>query len=257
MSKRKRVEEKKETTIHPISLVFNYIDDFVTFCNTSLVCKEWKNILDKHKFWQNINERLGYDEPRPRAKKYKTHHSIFVKNIDRTCYECHRNFYLHNQSVDNIFFKLHILEKYCNNRLNFKVYKHNFTYKNFVEFVKKNIIKLSSPFDTYKRSRIICEECKDIFLKEVEALIEKIKMKKNYYEKEKRFCNFVYKDFVKIIIRNLYNTIDETFLYIERFGGTVKYYNYKEIYYIDYDEIKGNIHIYDTDDADFNNSFLK
>jgi hypothetical protein len=256
MPKRKRIEQ--ELIIHPISIVFNYIDDFKTFYHASLVCKTWKNILDKHKFWQTINKCLGYEEPRPKAKKYKTYYSIFVKNIDRTCHECYKNFYLHDKSVYNILFKLHILERYCNNRLDFKIYKYNYTYKNFVEFVRDNITNLTKPFDNYKKSSIICEDCKDKFLKQVEVLIDKIYKKKNNYEKEdKRLCDFVYKDFFKVIIRNLYNIINELFLFIERFGGVVKDYNYKEIYYIDYDEIKGNIHIYDTDDADFNNSFLE
>jgi hypothetical protein len=257
MPKRKRIEEKQETTIHPISLVFNYIIDFKTFYYASLVCKTWKNVLDKHKFWQNINERLGYEEPKPRAKKYKTYHSIFVKNIDRTCYECHKNFYLHNKSVDNIIFKLRILKLYCNNRLDFKIYKYNFTYKNFVEFVKENINNLYSQFETGKTSMIICKECKDILLQEVEVLIEKIKKKKNHYERDKKFSDFVYKDFFNIIIRNLYIIINESFLYIERFGGLVKDYKYPEIYYIDYYENQSNNQPLDKDDIIFNNSFLE
>ncbi|CAG8820394.1 15550_t:CDS:1, partial [Dentiscutata erythropus] len=46
-------------------------------------------------------------------------------------------------------------------------------------------------------------------------------IKEIYKEKKSTkyvFCDYVEVDFVKVIVRNLYNIINNKFLYIERFG---------------------------------------
>ncbi|CAG8794187.1 15697_t:CDS:1, partial [Dentiscutata erythropus] len=57
-SKKLKIEN---AVIHPLILIFNYIDDPFKFYNTSLVCKEWKNILNNHIFWENLIEHLEFE----------------------------------------------------------------------------------------------------------------------------------------------------------------------------------------------------
>ncbi|CAG8827130.1 7867_t:CDS:1, partial [Racocetra persica] len=44
----------------------------------------WKNILDNHIFWQDINEKLDFEKPKSKGK-YTTYYSIFNKNWKKLC----------------------------------------------------------------------------------------------------------------------------------------------------------------------------
>ena len=97
--------KKSKVEIHPIQLVFNYIDDPFTFQKASLVCKKWQNILDNHVFWKNLCEHLDLEEPKPKAKKYKTWKLIFIKNINKLCV-CKKNIKTKNSNLKIINFIL-------------------------------------------------------------------------------------------------------------------------------------------------------
>src|SRR5437868_1228073 len=130
---------KNEETIHPISLVFNYIDDPYTFYDASLVCKEWQRVLDTHIFWKNLIEHLGFEEPKPKSRKYKTHKSIFVKNIKKTYEKCRKNIGKENKDLFEIYKKLSILSYYSFNRYEF--YEKQL-YSEFCRFTKDELEKL-------------------------------------------------------------------------------------------------------------------
>ncbi|CAG8482515.1 9141_t:CDS:2 [Gigaspora margarita] len=197
-SKKSNKKPKKEEKINPISLILNYIDNQKDIFNASLVCKEWKNIFDNHTFWQEKNEKFKFGYPELKAKKYKTHRSIFFKNKGKLCF-CYQEFSTNSDLIPDIYFKLHILKEYCENRNEYKGFKFNPHYNSFISFVQKEIEKII-------------------------AII-----KKYYYYRT---------DFFKVIICNLYNIINKKDLYIERFGGFVKDFKYPVLKYVDYEAIE-------------------
>ena len=214
-------KSKIENKIHPIQLVFNYIDDSFTFQKISIVCKKQQNILNNHIFWKNLCEYLDFEEPKPKAKKYKTWKSIFVKNIDKLCI-CKKNIKTKNSNLKIINFKLRILSYYCLNRSNF--YKTEI-YCNFCQYVKDEIEILYQQSHDFNDCCELCDN-EDLIINSVKQLIKKI------YDRKKRFefSDFIKKDFVKVIIRNLYNIINNNFIYIERLGGVVKDWNFETNY---------------------------
>ncbi|CAG8849266.1 31443_t:CDS:1, partial [Gigaspora margarita] len=137
-SKKSNKKSKKEEKINPFSLVLNYINKRNDILNASLVCKEWKNILDNHKFWKEKNEKFGFGSPEPKAKKYKTHYSIFLKNSKKLC-GCNKELLTYNTLIRDIYFKICILKEFSDNREDF--YKTN-PYNTFITFVQKEINKV-------------------------------------------------------------------------------------------------------------------
>jgi hypothetical protein len=116
-------KKTKIEQVHPISLVFNYINDPYEFHNGSLVCKSWQQALDTHKFWEEHIDSIGIESPKAKAKKYKTCKSVFVKNADKLCV-CKQDFGITNKQIEKIYFKLLILVIYCINRNNFYDARH-------------------------------------------------------------------------------------------------------------------------------------
>jgi hypothetical protein len=235
--KRKRIlsiESKNNNITHPIQLVFNYIDDPFTFQKCSLICKTWKKILDSHPFWEKIVEEIGLEKPKSKARKYKTYKLIFIKNFDKIC-SCQKGIKIHQKSIDEINFKLRILKRYCDYKLQYKIYKFNYTYRNLILFVKEKIdILINSSY-----SSIFCNKCnkEKILLDSVKNLINRIYKRCKIYEKTKKICKFVKIDLIKVINRNLYNIIDGNTLYIEHFGGYVKNYNYTITNEVEYKDL--------------------
>ncbi|CAG8841429.1 4120_t:CDS:1, partial [Gigaspora margarita] len=219
--------------INPFSLILNYINKRNDIINASLVCKEWKNILDNYNFWKKKNEKFGFGLPLPKAKKYKTHYSIFIKNSDKLCW-CNKELSTGDTLIRDIYFKIHILEEFCENRNKFYKIK---PYNTFITFVQKEINKVIKIIknEYYYRTG---DNCKNYIINQIQILISSIKKEKGKKEKEKKFSNFFYTDFFNIIIHNLYKIINEKDLYIERFGGFVKNFNHSILKFVDYDAIK-------------------
>ena len=150
-------------------------------------------------------EHLGFEEPTPRSRKYKTYKSIFVKNIKKTCEKCRKNIGKENKDLFEIYKKLSILSYYSFNRYEF--YEKQL-YSEFCRFTKDELEKL------YKQSEhdnfILCEECnnEDLVIEAIEKFkIIFLKEKQNKEEIQK-FNILFYKDFFRVIIRNLNNIIN-------------------------------------------------
>src|ERR1051325_6575672 len=112
--KKQKIDNKTNIEIpHPISLVFNYVDDPYMFVNASMVCRAWRKELDVHIFWKNLVEYLDFKSPNPRSQKYKTYKSIITKNVKKLCY-CKRNIGEKNNDLKIIEFKIEIICEYCN-----------------------------------------------------------------------------------------------------------------------------------------------
>ena len=153
---------------------------------------------------------------------------IFVKNVKKL-YTCKLNFGQKNRNLGRIHFKIDILFRYCQYKLESKYYKFK-VYRDFVSFVCDNLFNL---FNISKNNNV-CSLCDtEYFLMEkCRNLIDEI-----YEEKRStgyEFCRFVEVDFVRVIIRNLYKIINYECLYIERFGGLVKNYNFKYLFVYEY-----------------------
>ncbi|CAG8771405.1 3770_t:CDS:1, partial [Racocetra fulgida] len=112
------------------------------FWHTSLVCQEWKKILDNHKFWKKLNNQLGFESLNPKARKYNTYYSIYNKNWKKLCI-CKKELKRQKQQkIININFKLNILKEYSEYRSEYKGFKFNFQYNSFILFVQKKIEKI-------------------------------------------------------------------------------------------------------------------
>jgi hypothetical protein len=224
-----RYEETKN--IHPISLVFNYIDDPYKFQTASLVSKSWQQALDSHQFWEDLLDDIGIKGPKPKAKKYKTYKSIFVKNADKLC-KCKSDWGITNKQIDKIYFKTTILISYCLNRKEwYTTRKHN----EFCSFVQRKLERLQKKS---KKSNC-CSKCdNENTLKDLaQDIIDKIYEQKRSIESifKYKFSDYFHRDFINIIVSGLYNIINDKDLYIARFGGFVKNYKYPELEYVNYD----------------------
>src|ERR1041384_506514 len=112
--KKQKIDNKTNIEIpHPISLVFNYVDDPYTFVDASMVCRAWRKELDAHIFWKNLVKHLDFESPNPRSRKYKTYKSIIAKNAKKLCY-CKRNISEKNNDFKTIEFKIGIIREYYN-----------------------------------------------------------------------------------------------------------------------------------------------
>jgi hypothetical protein len=235
MKRKKQILEssnkKNKFEIHPLSLVFNYINDFSTFYKASLVCKKWQIILDNHIFWKTLCEHLDLEEPKPKAKKYKTWKSIFIKNINKLCI-CKRNIKIKNSNLKNINFKLRILSYYSLNRLNF--YKTEI-YCQLCQYTRDELEILYQQSNNFNEYCKLCNNEEDI-IDSVKELINKLYRKKKEFGNI-QFSDYIEKDFFKVIIRNLYKIIDyDDYLFIKQLGGVVKNWNF-EIKYIKYEDL--------------------
>ncbi|CAG8815377.1 25421_t:CDS:2 [Gigaspora margarita] len=137
-NKKSNKKSKKEEKVNPFSLVLKYINKRNNILNSLLICKEWKNILENHDFWKRKNEKFEFGSPELKARKYKTHYSIFLKNSKKLC-GCHKELLTGDTLIRDIYFKIHILEEFCENRNEFYKVK---PYNNFIFFVEKEIEKV-------------------------------------------------------------------------------------------------------------------
>ena len=221
--------KKSKVEIHPIQLVFNYINDPFSFQKVFLTCKKWQNILDNYIFQKTLCKYLDLEELKKKAKKYKTYKLIFIKNINKLCI-CKKNIKTKNSNLKDINFKLGILSYYSLNRLSF--YKSEI-YCQLCQYTRDELEIL------YKQSSYFNEHCKlcnseNEIINSIKELINKLYMKKKEIEP---FSDYIEKDFFKVIIRNLYNTIDyERFIYIKQLGGVVKNWKF-EVKYIKYEDL--------------------
>ncbi|RIB11118.1 hypothetical protein C2G38_2204291 [Gigaspora rosea] len=113
----KRANEVKN--IHFLTLVLNCFDDPFIFLFVSLVCKLWKQIVETHDFWESFCNQLGINGPNPHAHKYKTYHSIYLKNLNHLYTSCRKDFGERQTSIKKIKFKLDVLNDYCIDHMNF------------------------------------------------------------------------------------------------------------------------------------------
>jgi hypothetical protein len=224
-----RYEETKD--IHPISLVFNYIDDPYKFQTASLVSKTWQKALDHHQYWEDLLDGIGIKGPKPKAKKYKTYKSIFVKNADKLC-KCKSDWGITNKQIDKIRFKISILVHYCINRKKWYTTKKHFE---FCSYVKEELDKI---YEQSKKSNC-CDKCdnEEILKDLIGDVIDKVRQKKKSIETsfKYKFSDYFHRDFINIIISSLHRILDNKDLYISRFGGFVQNYNYPKLEYVNYD----------------------
>ncbi|CAG8630478.1 21348_t:CDS:2, partial [Gigaspora margarita] len=111
-------------------------------------------------------------------------------------------------SIEQINFKLDVLQNYCLDRWKF--------------YRPTPIFKTRANYD-------FCEYLVD----EIEPLVnssivERAQLKDLIYKKRKetKFTDFFYNDVIRVVLRNLYNILNEQDIYIEKYGGHVKNYNY-------------------------------
>ncbi|CAG8837934.1 30316_t:CDS:2, partial [Gigaspora margarita] len=63
-------------------------------------------------FWKHLCNSLEFDEPIPQLQKYKTYHSIFLKNVHQLYTMCQQDFGERQILIEQINFKLDILQDY-------------------------------------------------------------------------------------------------------------------------------------------------
>ena len=213
----------KNATIHPLTLIFNYIDDPFEFCNTSLVYKKWKNVLDNHVFWKNLIEHLEFEGSNP---KYKTYKSIFVKNVNKLCW-CKKNIGEVNQDLKKIETKLSVLYDFYLDRLGFykswikMKYTRSEIYYNLCNYIGEKIFNIYNQCEYKKRCNLYNNQ--QNILKQIQKLIDNIYEKKNSI---KKINKFVVSDLIEVVIYNLKKIINNVdYLYIKRFGGLVRSWN--------------------------------
>ncbi|RIB06662.1 hypothetical protein C2G38_2216537 [Gigaspora rosea] len=179
----KRANEVKN--IHFLTLVLNCFDDPFIFLFVSLVCKLWKQIVETHDFWESFCDQLGINGPNPRAHKYKTYYSIYLKNLNRLCTSCRKDFGERQTSIKKINFKLDVLNDYCIYHMNFykptPIFKTRANYK-FCKY-------LTDTIDPWISEDVDFKLCPDF-------------------------------------LRNLYKILNKKDLYIEKYGGVVKNWDF-------------------------------
>jgi len=212
----KRIKHIPQLSRKIIIPIFNHVNDPKQFGRLSRVNKEWKDILDNHHFWKNLIEDLDLLKPNPKAKKYKTYKSIFIKNINNLCF-CKTNFAENNKSIKKIHKKLIILKGFCEDRIDF--YQH----PKYIEYCTNVLNQLDIIFQKSENNKR-CEDCdnKNELIKLLYNLKDSIYDKKREFEKDNDFpfSKYIYEDFVKVIIYNIYRIAeDDKKMYIERFDG--------------------------------------
>jgi hypothetical protein len=209
----KRVKHIPYLSSKIIKLIFDHVNDPKIFGKLSIVCKEWKDILDQHQFWEDLTKKLDL-KLNPNAKKYKTYKSVFIKNIDNLCF-CKTNFFENHKLIKEMHRKLTILEKFCEERIDF--YTHPKYIKYCTDVLNQlNIITQKS--ENHKR----CEDCDN----ENELIKLLYNLKDDIYDKKRKFeeynfpiHSFIYDGFIKVVIYNIHRIIKGKNLWIERFGG--------------------------------------
>ena len=230
-SKKQKVDNESNNEIpHPISLVFNYVDDPYMFVDASMVCRAWRKELDMHIFWKNLVEHLDFESPNPRSRKYKTYKSIIAKNAKKLCY-CKRNIGEKNNNLKIIEFKIGIIREYCNDRAEF--YRTWLTpcYYEFVLKIRDWVRDIDEQLE-YKKRCDLCDNEESIY-EQIHTLIKDIYKENRCFDRVNKFFN---RDVIKVVVRNLYNILNDRFIYIEKFGGVVKSENHPYIPYLVYDD---------------------
>lgn len=140
-----------------------------------------------------------------------------IKNIDKLCF-CKKNIYNNDKSIKIINTKSKILRIFCENRINFYRYP---VYKKYCSNVLNQIDNIIHESEN-------CERCNDCDNQE-ELIILLNKLRNNIYNEKReleknnfQFSDFILKDFVKVIVYNIYKIIQGKRLYIEMFGGFQK-----------------------------------
>ncbi|CAG8826007.1 26974_t:CDS:1, partial [Dentiscutata erythropus] len=153
-------------------------------------CKEWKNVLDNHVFWENLIEHLEFEGPNPKSKKYKTYKSIFVKNVNKLCW-CKKNIGEVNRDLKKIETKLSVLYDFYLDRLGFykswveMKYTRSEIYYNLCNYMGEKIFNIYNQCE-YKKRCNLCNNQQNI-LKQIQKLIDNIYEKKNSIKKINKF----------------------------------------------------------------------
>ncbi|RIB02535.1 hypothetical protein C2G38_2227573 [Gigaspora rosea] len=211
--------------IHFLTLVLNCFDNPFIFLFVSLVCKLWKQIVETHDFWESFCDQLGINGPNPHARKYKTYYSIYLKNLNRLCTSCRKDFGERQTSIKKINFKLDVLNDYCIDRMNFykptPIFKTRANYK-FCKY-------LTNTIDPWISVDVDFKLCSDCTIQKKEFLFDSInELKDSINRKRKKFkyTEFFYNDVIRIVLRNLYKILNEKDLYIEKYSGVVKNWDF-------------------------------
>ncbi|RIB17512.1 hypothetical protein C2G38_2187136 [Gigaspora rosea] len=129
---------------------------------------------------------------------------------------------------DNPFIFFHFFD-YCLDRWNFykptPIFRTRANY-NFCEYLVDELEPLVD-FSVVEGSEF--KLCSDCTIKKKEALFNSVhRLKDSIYRKkiEIKFTDFFYNDVIRIVIRNLYNILNEQDIYIEKYGGHVKNYDF-------------------------------
>ncbi|CAG8837980.1 4455_t:CDS:2, partial [Gigaspora margarita] len=209
----KMIESANEVkNIHFLTLVLNYINNPCTFFFVSLVCKLWKRIAESHDFWENLY------------------------------------FGSKQTSIEQINFKLDVLQDYCLDRWNFykptSIFKTRANY-DFCEYLVDELEPLVD-FSVVESAKLkLCSNCT---IKKKEFLFNSIRqLQDSIYKKSKevKYIKFFSKDIIRIVLYNLYKILNEKDLYIEKYGGIVKNYDFSK-------NLRYNHNFnYNSDDKDF------
>ncbi|CAG8671976.1 13093_t:CDS:1, partial [Gigaspora rosea] len=177
----------------------------------------------------NLCDLIQLDPPNPRSKKYKTYHSIFLKNVYRLCTKCRQDFGILQTSIEKINFKLDVLQDYCLDHWNFYKSTPIFKTRANYDFCEYLVDELEPLVDSSIVDGAEIKLCSNCAIKKKEALFNSIRqLQDSIYKKLKvvNYTKFFSKDVIRIVHRNLYKILNEKDLYIEKYGGIVKNYNF-------------------------------
>ncbi|CAG8844341.1 30650_t:CDS:1, partial [Gigaspora margarita] len=132
-------------------------------------------------------------------------------------------------SILKINFKLDVLQDYCLDHWNFykltSIFKTRVNY-NFCEYL---VDKLDPLVDSSIVEGAEIKLYSNCTIKKKEFLFNSIRqLKDSIYVKLKKvkYTKFFYKDVIRVVLHNLYKILKEDYLYIEKYGGVVKTYNF-------------------------------
>ncbi|CAG8760603.1 3268_t:CDS:2 [Gigaspora margarita] len=140
-----------------------------------------------------------------------------------------KNFGSKQTLLSKINFKLDVLQDYCLDHWNF--YKPTPIFKTKVnyDFCEYLVDELDPLVDSSIVEGAELKLCLNCIIKKKKALFNSIRqLQDSIYVKlkEVKYTKFFYKDVIRVVLRNLYKILKKDYLYIGKYGGVVKNYDF-------------------------------
>ncbi|CAG8844874.1 28549_t:CDS:1, partial [Gigaspora margarita] len=140
-----------------------------------------------------------------------------------------QNFGSKQTSISKINFKLNVLQDYCLDRWNFYKPTPIFKTRANYDFCEYRVDELDLLVDSLVVEGAELKLCSNCTIKKKEALFNSIcQLQYSIYKKlkEVKYTKFFSKDIIQIVLRNLYKILNEKDLYIKKYEGIVKNYDF-------------------------------